>query len=177
MRALVTPLLLGLLVGCGSNPGGIPDFSLEDVNATSPTFGQELGPADFEGEVSAWYFGWADCPICQSHMRSLDALSSDLGPTDVPVTILGINDPGRISGNDAMTDGLDLAWLQDTPEDDVFGAWPPAEIRELKIIGPDGQLHASLNLNVDDPGTEDGGTKVTEALQAAAAVPVSDGAE
>ena len=62
-------------------------------------------------------------------------------------------------------------------QDDVFGAWPPAEIRELKIIGPDGQLHASLNLNVDDPGTEDGGTKVTEALQAAAAVPVSDGAE
>ncbi len=33
-----------------------PDFQLEDVNATSPTFGQTVSPRDLLGQVSAWYF-------------------------------------------------------------------------------------------------------------------------
>ncbi len=36
-----------------------PEFSLEDVNATSATFGQSLSPSDFRDGVSAWYFGHA----------------------------------------------------------------------------------------------------------------------
>lgn len=37
----------------------LPDFSLVDVNETSPTFGQEVSASDYLGEVSAWYFGHA----------------------------------------------------------------------------------------------------------------------
>ena len=33
------------------------DGALLDVNATSPTFNQYILPEDFEGLVSAWYFG------------------------------------------------------------------------------------------------------------------------
>jgi hypothetical protein len=36
-----------------------PEFSLPDVNETSPTFGQNVSPSDYLGEVSAWYFGHA----------------------------------------------------------------------------------------------------------------------
>jgi hypothetical protein len=36
-----------------------PEFSLTDVNETSPTFGQNVSPSDYLGEVSAWYFGHA----------------------------------------------------------------------------------------------------------------------
>ena len=35
----------------------VPDFSLIDVNETSPTYNQSVSPRDFMGEVSAWYFG------------------------------------------------------------------------------------------------------------------------
>lgn len=34
-----------------------PEFSLEDVNPTSASFGEFLGPATQAGQVSALYFG------------------------------------------------------------------------------------------------------------------------
>ena len=37
--------------------GQAPDWSLEDVNATSPTFGEVVSPSDLRGQVSVWYFG------------------------------------------------------------------------------------------------------------------------
>ena len=36
-----------------------PDFSLEDVNASSPTFGMSVSPRDHLEKVSGWYFGHA----------------------------------------------------------------------------------------------------------------------
>lgn len=36
-----------------------PAFDLEDVNPSSATFGEFLGPATQAGQVSAWYFGHA----------------------------------------------------------------------------------------------------------------------
>ena len=37
----------------------VSDFMLTDVNSTSPTYGQSVSPRDFQGQVSAWYFGHA----------------------------------------------------------------------------------------------------------------------
>ncbi len=39
--------------------GPVSDFSLEDVNATSPRFGQAVSPRDYLQKVSGWYFGHA----------------------------------------------------------------------------------------------------------------------
>ncbi len=70
-------LLLLLLCGCPTDGSGVapgdawldatglphdpaepaPDFSLEDVNATSATFGQVVSPRDHLEQVSGWYFG------------------------------------------------------------------------------------------------------------------------
>jgi hypothetical protein len=36
-----------------------PDFSLFDVNTTSPTAGEQVSPRDHLRKVSAWYFGHA----------------------------------------------------------------------------------------------------------------------
>lgn len=36
-----------------------PDFDLEDVNTSSPSFGEAMGPDDAIDAVSAWYFGHA----------------------------------------------------------------------------------------------------------------------
>ena len=58
--------LVILLAGCsGSGPAAapgpelVPDFLLEDVNDTSPTFGVMVSPRDERGKISAWYFGSA----------------------------------------------------------------------------------------------------------------------
>jgi len=37
----------------------LPDFSLRDVNTNSPRFDQMVSPRDYEGQVSAYYFGHA----------------------------------------------------------------------------------------------------------------------
>lgn len=39
--------------------GPMPDFSLTDVNGSSPTTGQSVSPRDYEGRISAWYFAHA----------------------------------------------------------------------------------------------------------------------
>ena len=33
------------------------NYSLEDLNSTSPTFGIEVGPAYFENQITIHYFG------------------------------------------------------------------------------------------------------------------------
>ena len=56
--------MITLLLACTSPgdalPGdALPSFLLEDHNPTSVTFGQQVGPGDQAGLVSAWYFGHA----------------------------------------------------------------------------------------------------------------------
>jgi len=43
----------------GEPPEPMPDFSLLDVNETSSTYDAYVGPSDYLGQVSAWYFGSA----------------------------------------------------------------------------------------------------------------------
>lgn len=43
----------------GEPPGPKPDFNLLDVNETSATYDAYVGPHDYLGQVSAWYFGSA----------------------------------------------------------------------------------------------------------------------
>lgn len=53
--------------GAGGDVGGqggavatvVPDFGLQDVNATSTSYGQSVSPRDYLDQVSAWYFGHA----------------------------------------------------------------------------------------------------------------------
>lgn len=35
----------------------VPEFSLIDVNSTSPTFEQQISPRDYLQQVSGWFFG------------------------------------------------------------------------------------------------------------------------
>lgn len=169
---MLRSVLFVLATGCAQNTG-IPNFALEDVNPTSPTFGQEVGIADFEGEVSAWYFGVATCPLCRAHVQALDPMVADVNSEnpEVPITILGINMRGRESGNTTITDGVDMPWLQDTGQVNIFSQWPPDAIRELKIVGRDGVEVATFDLNTDDPRDEEPYANIREALLNATTLP------
>lgn len=157
--------LILTLSACQSD-GIVPDFTLEDVNPASATAGQMLGPQNFDGQVSAWYFGMATCPICQGHFDELDAMATRLQSEEpaAAITILGINQAGRESANDVITDGHTLAWLQDTDEADVFGAWPPGQMRELKVVGPDGTVAGVFDLNTQDPADASVQTEIEDLM-------------
>jgi hypothetical protein len=72
LRAHALLAALCLAAGCSTDPATAPeepepepspdpapDFSLRDVNATSARFDQMVSPRDYQGGVSAWYFGHA----------------------------------------------------------------------------------------------------------------------
>jgi hypothetical protein len=51
-------MLTALVLACAPGNGEVlADFALEDMNATSATFSQQVGPGDQADLVSAWYFG------------------------------------------------------------------------------------------------------------------------
>ncbi len=57
---VVAGSLLALASGCSNDISGqVPDFSLQDVNASSASFGTDVSPRDYLGQASAWYFGHA----------------------------------------------------------------------------------------------------------------------
>ena len=39
-----------------AGPNAQPDFSLEDVNPSSPRMGEQVSPRDYLEKVSGWYF-------------------------------------------------------------------------------------------------------------------------
>lgn len=40
----------------GVSASAVPDFSLPDLNAASPRYGQSVSPRDYMEKVSGWYF-------------------------------------------------------------------------------------------------------------------------
>jgi len=68
-RSALSLTALLLAIGCGSgsdapptetsDPLLVPDFLLEDLNDTSPSYGLDVSPREYIGNLSAWYFGEA----------------------------------------------------------------------------------------------------------------------
>ena len=59
MKKFLPMLLIGSIVLMGCPPIANRAGALLDVNPTSPTFNKDIVPEDFQGQVSAWYFGHA----------------------------------------------------------------------------------------------------------------------
>ncbi len=138
----------------------VPDFSIEDVNATSATFQQDVSPRDYDGNVTAVYFGLAPCTYCTTQFGHLDLMQQDLDSNhaELGIEIIGINLADRESGNDAMTDGRDLPWLQDVDADDngesdVWESWD-AQLRDVIILDASNQAVETYNLTLNDLGVD-----------------------
>jgi hypothetical protein len=76
-------------------------------------------------------------------------LQGELTAEGRDVVIFGVNDVGHELGNDAITDGRDLPWLQNTPEEDAWALWG-VSYRDVVVIEPDGTFVDVLNLSDND---------------------------
>ena len=65
------------------------------------------------------------------------------------IQILGINDFGLESGNDELTAGRVLPWLQPIAGEDVWTLWQ-VEYRDVVILGPGNEHLGTFNLTVHD---------------------------
>jgi len=65
------------------------------------------------------------------------------------VQIIGINAVDLESGNEVMTSGRDLPWLQDTVEVEAWNQWQ-VEYRDVYLLDQNGQLRFIYNLTEND---------------------------
>jgi hypothetical protein len=65
------------------------------------------------------------------------------------IQILGVNATGLESGNDAMTAGRTLPWLQPATDQDVWTPWQ-VEYRDVVILGPGNERLGTFNLTLHD---------------------------
>jgi len=66
-----------------------------------------------------------------------------------PVHILGVNDIGLEAGNDGMTAGRSLPWLQPGADQDIWTLWN-VTYRDVVILGPGNEHVGTYNLTVHD---------------------------
>lgn len=65
------------------------------------------------------------------------------------IRLLGIDEIGAEAGNDLITDGRDIPWLQDVPDEDVRTEWQ-ATYRDVVILDRDNGRAAVYNLTEHD---------------------------
>ena len=80
-------------------------------------------------------------------------MQNELAAEGENTVIVGINGIGFESGNEAFTDGRDLAWLQDIDEADVWTAWA-IEYRDVAVLDEDNRLVEVFNLTEQDLADE-----------------------
>ena len=151
------PILITLIgvMGCSSveplADGPVTDFALVDVNAGSPSFGEEISPRDVQGQVSLWFFGHATCAYCGAQFELLDQLRQESEAADPPldVAFFGVNEVGHEVANDTITEGLSTPWLQDTEAVNAWEAWGVA-FRDVIILDDQNVPIAVMNLTYND---------------------------
>lgn len=67
--------------------------------------------------------------------------------------IVGINSVGSVSGNEFVTAGRTLPWLQDVFRDPVWTAWAPT-YRDVVILDAQNRVAAVFNLTEHDLQTQ-----------------------
>jgi peroxiredoxin len=134
----------------------VPDFSLEDVNTTSTLFGTNVSPRDYDGNVTAFYFGLATCSYCTAQFGHLNTMQNDFDTNDpnLGIEIVGINLAGRESGNSSITAGNNIPWLQDVDLDqngeaDAWEDWQ-AQLRDVIIVDAQNKEVSKINVTSND---------------------------
>jgi hypothetical protein len=72
---------------------------------------------------------------------------------NVGIVILGVNETGY-GNNEAMYEGVDLPWLQDTEADNWWGTWG-VTLRDVVILDRDGEGAGVLNVTEHDLANSD----------------------
>ena len=107
----------GTMLECGIADGEVPDFSLVDVAAGSPTYGATVDRPDFPGGPLLLYFALPTCGHCQAQVQQLQTMwNENAARWEGEFTLQIIALAAGESGLPDLTQGLTLPVLQDTAE-------------------------------------------------------------
>ena len=157
---LIFSYLLVLIPACDignkeNDNNGYTNFSLEDINPNSPTYGDLIGPSFYKGNASGYYFGDQGWGLCRTRFGVLNSLYEDLVREGYNnVKIAGINGIDFIDSDlSGMIEDRVLPWVQDKIESDVWNYWD-ISLRDFVILDANGDFFYIVNLTDFDPSIE-----------------------
>ena len=127
------------------SPPDKPTFSLEDLNPTSGTHGQYIGPQSFNGKVTLYYFPFSEnWGTCRNRFGSLDSLYDAYESNESALRIIGVgkNDENQIY---PIIENRNLPYVKDNDENKVWETWCP-EDRDLFFLDRNGFFNTKINL-------------------------------
>lgn len=75
----------------------------------------------------------------------MQEIQDEFDAHDTPIQIIGVNQFGYDSGNEGMTTGRSLPWLQDTEDVDAWALWN-VQYRDVYVLDQEGALRYIYNL-------------------------------
>ena len=126
------------------------NFSLEDLNPSSETFGMNIGPQFFNEKVTLYYFPYSETwGTCQNRFGSLNSLYFEYGGSNSNLRIIGV---GKDDGNDVtpIIQNRVLPYVKDNSSQNVWESWSPND-RDLFFLDKDGYFHTKINLDSGFP--------------------------
>ena len=123
------------------------DYSLADINDSSLTYGNNIGPGYFENQVTVHYFGHQSWGLCKSLVGNLDALYQDLlneGINDVRIIAIG---KGEYSDHSSeWIFGNSIPIVIDSSSNNLWNTWG-AEQRDLFFLDANGNYVTNFNIS------------------------------
>ena len=132
------------------------DYSLEDVNPNSDTFGLNVGPSYFHGQgqiISINYFGWETWGLWRPLFAQLcDLSNTNAWDTDKAVLIgVGIASGGDIGLNGMIDqEGVNSPWVQD-PDKVVWDVFLGEDAPRRQIVLLDHNLEKQFQQHYGGP--------------------------
>ena len=80
-----------------------------------------------------------------------------------PIQIIGVNGIGYENGNERVTEGRDIPWLQDIEDIDAWTQWG-VQYRDVYVLDQNGNLRFIYNLTVHNVGEPDNLELLQEAM-------------
>ena len=158
MKSIFIILFL-IFSACDENPvdssGNLPSnpisFSLQDLNTSSGTYNDFIGPDTWDGEIRLFYFSDDETwDICVSRFDSLNSLYiyyHQQTSTDIYVIGIGRDDSTPVS---EITASNNRPWVKENSEYNVWSTWN-ASNRDLYIMDRDGEIIDKINLTSSFP--------------------------
>ncbi len=148
--------LLLVLMSCDENVvqgqnGVVPScedpmlFALEDLNSTSSTYGDVIGPSTWDGQIRLFYFSTNEqWNTCVSRFASLNNIYNDYLDTPIDVIVIGIGGNNNIPVNQITTSN-NLPWVKENSNCNIWDEWD-ASNRDLYIMDLNGAIVLEQNL-------------------------------
>ena len=146
------------------------DYSLEDVNTTSETFGENVGPSYFHAQgkvISINYFGWETWGLWRPLFAQLCDLSNTNAWNTDKAILIGIGiDSGGDTGLSGMIDqeGVNAPWVQD-PSEVVWDAFLGEDAPRRQIVLLDHNLEKRFQEQYGGPLNNQEETELLQAIQ------------